>query len=236
MSKSTFLIPAIVTAASFAVSASALDLKYEGFIAGTKAGTARVRIESEGENYTVTGRMRTDGFWDLVVPWNARFTVVGRVENGRAVPLELRLREKDKRKDRTIRVAGGILRQVKNGKERPERPAPRGVDVMSAFWVTTKCDEEQVLNNGRHHYTMTLTKHTNYANGSERCDYRIVDDDGDKWRGWILLGTRHGRRVPEKIVMIDGVETELQLVKATLVNTEAEGQLLAELEPEAPVR
>ena len=190
----------------------ALDLEYRGVIAGADAGPAYVRIESDAERYEIRGMMRTHGVWNVLAPWNARFFVTGRIEDGRAVPETLVLHEKDRRKDRTIRVADGALRQLRNGRLRPERPAPPGVDLMSALWVTVRCDAEQVLNNGRHYYAMTRTEQTVTLDGVERCDYGIVDDDGERSRGRLELGERYGRRVPLRIVVDEGVSRGLELV------------------------
>ena len=233
MSKHALAKLGVALVALYGTSAGALDLEYNGYISGTKAGTARVRIEAEDGRYFLNGRLRTEGLWDLLARWNARFAVTGRVEEGRAVPEELRMREKNKRKDRTIRVSGGILRQVKNGEQRAERYAPIGIDVMSALWVTTACDEQLVVNNGRHYYSMTLANRVEYDDGSERCDYDIVDDDGETSTGWVRLGTWHGRRIPETIVVVDGIERQLNLVEAKPIDDTRTAKLVADLEFES---
>ncbi len=217
------LLCILSTAAVLAAPAYALELEYRGHIAGAEAGSARVHVENDGARYAVRGRIRTRGVWDILSPWNARFTVTGRIEDGEAAPEELVLREKDRRKDRTVRVAAGVLHQVKNGAERPERAAPAGVDLVSALWVTLRCDAEQVLNNGRHTYTMTRTDHTLGEDGSERCLYDIVDDDGERSEGRIEFGMRHGQRVPLKIELVDSVRRGLELVAATAAPMAAEG-------------
>ena len=209
-------------AALLAAPAHALELEYRGHIAGAEAGSARVHVESDGARYAVRGRIRTRGVWDLLSPWNARFTVTGRIEDGQAAPEELVLREEDRRKDRTVRVAAGVLHQVKNGAERPERAAPAGVDLVSALWVTLRCDAEQVLNNGRHTYTMTRTDHMLGENGTERCLYDIVDDDGERSTGRIEFGLRHDQRVPLKIELVDSVSRGLELVAARVTPAAAE--------------
>ena len=208
------LLSVLPVALALASPGHALDLEYRGVIGGAEAGSAYVRVESDGERYEVRGMMRTHGMFDLLAPWDARFVVTGRIEDGRAAPKTLVLHEKDRRKDRTIRVADGVLRQLRNGELRPERPAPAGVDLMSALWVTGRCDAEQVLNNGRHTYAMVRSAHVVEDDGTERCRYDIVDDDGERSRGRIELGVRHGRHVPLRVMIDDGITRGLELVDA----------------------
>ena len=193
-----------------------LHLEYQAFIAGTKAGAAHIHLRLEAGGYQVRGTLATDGLWGRLSPWRARFAVEGGLRGGQARPVALGVQEWARRKERTIHVANGVLRQLRNGRHRPPRPAPPGVDLMSALWVGGRCDQEQVLNNGRHFYVMTRRGHAVRPDGSERCDYNIVDDDGERFRGWVALGARHGRRVPLEIGVIDGVTRRLALVAVTM--------------------
>lgn len=198
-----------------ATSSDALYLEYQAFIAGAQAGTAHVHVEHTGQRYSVRGVISTQGLMERLSPWRSRFAVSGQMEGGRAHPAALGVQEWARRKERTIHVAHGKLRQLRNGRLRPERPAPPGVDLMSALWAGGQCDAEQVLNNGRHFYSMTRRGHEVRPDGSERCDYHIVDDDGERFRGWVELGERLGRRVPTEIGIAEGVTRRLTLVNAT---------------------
>lgn len=198
-----------------ATPSDSLHLTYQAFIAGAKAGTARIHVERSDSAYAVRGDIVTQGLWHRLAPWRARFAVAGRVEDGRGRPTELGMQEWARRKERTIHVAHGTLRQLRNGRLRPQRPAPPGVDLMSALWAGGQCEAEQVLNNGRHYYAMTRHRHEVRPDGSERCDYHIVDDDGEAFQGWVSLGERQGRRVPLEIGIVDGVTRRLALVSAT---------------------
>ena len=198
-----------------ATPSDSLHLTYQAFIAGTKAGTAHIHVEHGADGYAVRGDIATQGLWDRLAPWRSRFAVVGRVEDERVAPTELGVQEWARRKERTIHVAHGTLRQLRNGRLRPQRPAPPGVDLMSALWAGGQCEAEQVLNNGRHFYAMTRHRHEVQPDGSERCDYHIVDDDGEAFQGWVELGERHGRRVPTEIGIVEGVTRRLALVSAT---------------------
>ncbi len=199
-----------------------LYLEYQAFIAGTRAGTAQVHIERDAGRYAVHGAIATQGLWHRLAPWRARFAVDGWLQGGLARPVQLGLQEWARRKERTIHVAKGTLRQLRNGRLRPQRPAPPGVDIVSALWAGGQCQAEQVLNNGRHVYAMTRRRHRVRGDGSERCDYDIVDDDGGRFRGWVELGERHGWRVPLEIGRIDGVTSRLALVSAALSGSGAE--------------
>lgn len=191
-----------------------LELEYSGYIAGAPAGSARISVEHSDGAYTVRGAIATHGLMHRISPWRARFIAAGRLRDGVAMPQALAVTESARRKTRTIHVASGVLRQRRNGKLRPQRPAPAGTDLMSALWAAPRCAAEHTLHNGRHAYVMTLRERVAKADGTERCFYDIVDDEGDRSRGWIALGERGGVRVPLQIVIVEGVTRRLQLANA----------------------
>lgn len=205
---------AVALCLALPASASGLELEYRGYIAGAPAGSARISVERQGENYIVRGTISTRGLVHRISPWRARFVAAGHLLNGVAVPQALAVAESARRKKRTIHVASGVLRERRNGKLRPQKPAPAGLNLMSALWVEPRCAAEQTLNNGRREYAMTLSKRVAETGGAERCFYDITDDKGDRSRGWVAIGQRGGMRVPLQIVVIEGVTRRLELASA----------------------
>ena len=212
-----------------------LELEYKVFIRGIRVGAARIRAETGDGRYRLCGRMHTTDIWARLAPWEATFDVRGRIEETVAVPETLRMHERArknarKKKERLVHVAEGVLRQVRDGERQEDQPAPDGVDIMSFFWVTARCDAELVLNNGRKSYAMALRERTRADDGVERCDYEFLDKDedrdGDKDRktspALFVIVDRHGRRVPETVTMPGSLPRRLKLGGASIVETAAE--------------
>ena len=195
-----------------------LELEYDVFIRGIRVGEARIHAETGAGGYRVCGTMQTTDVWSRVVPWEARFAVLGRIEEARAVPEEFRMYERArKNRSRVIHVAGDVLRQVRDGEVQDDEPAPEGVDLMSFFWVTARCDAEPVLNNGRKTYAMVLREHAVADDGTERCDYEVLRDDGKPSPARFDIVERHGRRVPQTVTMPATLRRQFRLVDASVV-------------------
>ncbi len=202
-----------------------LELEYKVFIRGVRVGAARIRAETGDGRYRVCGRMHTTDIWARIVPWEARFDVRGRIEQARAVPETFRMHERARnKKDRVIHVAEGVLRQVRDGEKQEDQPAPDGVDFMSFFWVTARCDAELVLNNGRKSYAMVLRERAVGDVGDERCDYDLLDDDGEASPARFDIVDRHGRRVPQTVTMPAALRRQLRLVDASIVDEAVDSQ------------
>lgn len=204
-----------------------LELEYRVFIRGVRVGKAFVRAATGDGRYRVCGRMYTTDVWSRIVPWQARFDVGGRLEEARAVPETFRMHERARKKDRVIHVADGVLRQVRDGEKQENEPAPDGVDLMSFFWVTARCDAELVLNNGRKDYAMRLRERSMGDAGEERCDYEILDDEGDASPARFDIVDRHGRRVPQTVTMPAALRRQLRLVDTSIVDEGADPRVNA---------
>lgn len=205
-----------------------LELEYKVFIRGIRVGAARIRAETGDDRYRLCGRMHTTDIWARIAPWEARFDVQGRIEEARAVPEAFRMRELERKKrDRVVHVTEGVLRQVRNGEPQEDQPAPEGVDLMSFFWVTARCDAELVLNNGRKSYTMMLRGRSVDDDGTERCDYEIPDDEGKASPARFDIVARHGRRVPRTVTLPAKLPRQLRLVDVSILEGTADQRDMA---------
>lgn len=204
-----------------------LELEYRVFIRGVRVGKALVRAETGDGRYRLCGHMHTTDVWSRIVPWEARFDVAGRIEEARAAPETFRMHERSRKRDRVVHVADGVLRQVRDGEKQEDEPAPDGVDLMSFFWVTARCDAELILNNGRKDYAMRLRERSMGDAGEERCDYEVLDDDGDASPARFDIVDRHGRRVPQTVTMPAALRRQLRLVDASIVDEGTDSHLNA---------
>ena len=224
LAAAAMLLPAPMVSAT-PPDALTLELEYKVFIRGVRVGAARIRAETGDGRYRVCGRMHTTDVWARIVPWEARFDVRGRIEKARAIPETFRMHERARnKKNRVIHVAEGLLRQVRDGETQEQQPAPDGVDFISFFWVTAHCDAELALNNGRKSYAMVLRERAVDDAGGERCDYDVLDDDGDASPARFDIVERHGRRVPQTVTMPAALRRQLRLVDASIVDEAADSR------------
>ena len=202
-----------------------LDMEYRVFIRGVRVGAAFIRAETGGGHYRVCGRMQTTDIWARIAPWESRFDVRGRIEQERVVPEELRVHERARKKrERTVHVTEGVLRQVRDGEILEDAPAPDGVDLMSFFWVTARCDPELVLNNGRKSYVMALRERARADDGAETCDYEMLDEDGDASPARFVIVDLYGRRIAQFVTMPAVLRRQLRLVDASIADDTPDAQ------------
>ncbi len=194
--------------------AAAVVLRYDAFVGGAKVGEARVHVVIDDGIYQIQGSARTLGLLDTFSDWRNRFSARGEIkargeirsarggaENEGIQPLSFSYLEKDRDKRREVLVQEGSLQVIKNGKIRPTLPAPAGLDVLTGLFVLPRCQGDQLLHTGRHHYRLTRLE-----SQPGRCRYVVIDDDNDRYEVSVAFTSREGLVVPRRVV-VDGVVT-----------------------------
>ena len=176
--------------------AQAATFKYQAYIGGVRAGHAKINVDWNQDSYTVSGSARAEGLVEVFGSWHMRFVATGRFVAGIAELIEYRYVEKGDHKQRDVTVRDGELRVIKNGKERPPRPAFPGVDVLTAFYIKPSCEEEQQVHSGRHFYFLKRI-----GQDSEVCRYQVTGDEGDTYNADIVYGERENLTVPLSITL-----------------------------------
>jgi len=193
--------------------AAAVVLRYDAFVGGAKVGEARVHVVIDDGTYQIQGSARTLGLLDSFSDWRNRFSARGEIKSSREIkssgevkvegiqPLSFSYLEKDRDKRREVRVQEGALQVIKNGKVRPTLPAPAGLDVLTGLFVLPRCQGDQLLHTGRHHYRLTRLD-----SQPGRCRYVVIDDDNDRYEVSVVFTSRAGIVVPHRVV-VDGFVT-----------------------------
>ena len=176
--------------------ATAATFKYQAYIAGVKAGRATIHVDRNQDSYTVSGSAKAEGLVDARGSWHTRFVATGKVVEGVAELTQYRYVEKGDHKRRDVTVRDGELRVIKNGKERPLRPAFPGVDVLTALYIEPNCRQEQQLHSGRHYYALKRI-----GQDPEICRYHVTDEDGDTYKADIVYTERENLTVPLSITL-----------------------------------
>ena len=140
----------------------ALELEYKVFIRGIRVGAARIRAETGDGRYRLCGRMHTTDIWARLAPWEATFRCPRPYRgDGRGCRKRFACMNARGRKRKGLSTSPRVCcARLRDGERQEDQPAPDGVDIMSFFWVTARCDAELVLNNGRKSYAMALRERT----------------------------------------------------------------------------
>ena len=111
-------------------------LVYDATVAGAAAGTATVAVMRDTRGYKIIGQAKATGLWDALSPWRSHFRAWGTWDNGVPAPTQFQYSERGRNKSREVRVSEGELHVEKNGRERPQRPALPGLDILGrALWL-----------------------------------------------------------------------------------------------------
>ncbi len=192
-------LPALIISAACASSAAstsaATTFDYDGLIAGVKVGSAHLSVERDASGYRITGQALTNGVARLLSDWRSEFYAQGLIEGGRARLLRYGYDEKQGRKHRILSLEDGQVRQISDGRTRPPRPALEGLDVLSAFFLEGGCWQRRSLHTGRRAYLIEGRS----SPGGGACDFRILDEDGDRDRVRVVFEQRDGLRVPVRV-------------------------------------
>lgn len=202
-------------------------LTFEATVAGAPAGTATIAIARSAHSYRIAGQARATGLLDTLSPWRANFWATGSVIDGQPVPAEYRYVERGRDKRRDVTVRDGTLTVIKNGKERPRRPALPGPDVLAALFLNSECSAELVLHTGRHGYHLGPRPAVEglpagvpagpgamvAATGSS-CRYRVTDDDQDSFDAQLHFAEVDALRLPIEITISGGLRGSLVLTKS----------------------
>lgn len=216
----TFLWSTLLLAAAFGAAAADsttdpadvdgrdVTLRYHAYLAGAPVGDATITIAMVGDRYQVVGDARSTGVLERFSKWRNRFAANGVLDDAGSHPQAFYYTERNRRKVRDVAVRDGTLHVTKNGKQRPEREAPDGQDVVSALFVSPYCRDEHVLHTGR--YTYQLERLETDGAG---CRYRVTDEDDDSFDIELQLTRVDGLLVPGKITVHAWLTGSVELVE-----------------------
>ena len=178
-----------------AVPASAASLQYQAYFAGLKVGSATVQVERGVNHYRISGAAAARGVAHVFSDWASEFYAEGHIDSGAPALLSYGYEERERNKHSILRIQHGQVNQTRNGKIRPARPIPAGLDVLSAFFVDPGCWPSRQLHTGRHSYRLKGRPST--VEGG--CLFQVEDDDGDIEKLHIIFAERDGIQVPIRL-------------------------------------
>ncbi len=206
----TAMTPAVVSPEQSHVSYQVLV--YDATVAGAPAGTATIALMQDDEGYRIIGQAKAVGLWDALSPWRSKFRAHGTWRNGAPTPEQFQYNERGRDKRRQVQVSGGTLRVNKNGKQRPDKPALPGVDVLTALFSSERCEPVLELHTGRRGYRLyATTEAAGLDHGDSSCTYRVVNEDEETFETKIQFVQIDGLRFPRRIQISGAIAGVLKL-------------------------
>ncbi len=200
-------------------SAETVQLHYEAYLGSALAGSARLALSQDGQNYSVVGSAKSKGLMESFNPWKAQFETRGVLVEGVPQLEQYHYVESDNRKLREVTVSDGQLRVVKNGKLRAELAALPGMDILSALFVEPTCEPVFDLHTGRRGYHLVNTR-SGDDGAAETCAYSASDEDGDRYQVSIEFVRVGALRVP-RVIELSGFLSGRMKLKSYRVATPA---------------
>lgn len=190
--------------ASAASVAFADTLHYDAFLAGIRIGTATVTIHRDARRYGIEGEAAVRGVASLFSDWQSRFYAHGQIQDHRPKMTSYGYDEREGKRHRVLRLSNGKTRQTRNGRLGPARPAPDGLDVLTAFFIEPACWDTQLVHTGRSSYRIEGTRNPSAPTANDpspriRCEFLVRDEDGDQRRVHVIFDTRDGLLVPARL-------------------------------------
>ncbi len=198
----------LALALPFAAQATTLD--YEVKVEGRQAGYMEVTVTVEENDYQIKGRMWSTGLAKLLSRWWSKFTTSGRLENGRPVIDEHELVEHSNQRDREVLVKDGILRELKNGRQKAPRKILADMDVLSALFFAEDCDAPAKLYNSKDSYRVVSVA-AELKQDTLRCEFDIRDEDNDHFHATVWLNRIDGMNVPVRVDLKGKKEGSIRL-------------------------
>ncbi len=204
-------------------------LIYDATVAGATAGTATVAVMRDTSGYKIIGQAKALGLWDALSPWRSHFRAWGTWDNGLPAPTQFQYSERGRNKSREVRVSEGELHVEKNGRERPQRPALPGLDILAALFSSDRCEASLQLHTGRHGYRLYAQTEA-ASEQSANCAYRVVDEDEESFATRIQYVQMDGLRVPKRIEVSGAISGVLLLRESSLRNGHCGAELTAPMD------
>lgn len=213
------IILAVLLSSSTASWAATFD--YAVYLAGTKAGEARISVASLGSRYSVAGVLRSVGVLDVFTAWRGRFQAEGEITDGTALLTRYQFQERDRTNVRYVSIEDGVLRQVKNGRVRAPQIAPEGVDLLSAFVLPGGCLPRTALHLAKQSYALDVessssgvlarTARSTFSGDALQCRYQ-VDNDGSTLHATLWIAQVDGLSIPVRIEFDGSIQGGLYLI------------------------
>src|SRR5262245_16752965 len=177
---------------------------YVATVSGARVGEARVTVTEAEGHYLIRGRAWSVGLLEMLSGFRSWFFARGRIVDGQPLVDVYQMSQRDRSRSRELRVEAGRVTEIRDGRAKPDRDAPDGLDMLSALFLPGGCAATTGFHTGKHAYVLELLSAVPanvqggevYSGDALRCEYFVTDDEDDRSRATVWLADVGGLTIP----------------------------------------
>ena len=191
-------------------SKESLRLNYAARVGPLNAGNLVIDLHPTPTTYEFLGRFKTSQMMERYYKWSGVFAAKGVLLEDRFLTEAYFTKTEDKKRKQVVIFSDKEVRRLRKTAEGfKTKPRPRGVDLISALFLSPNCYEDNQVHDGEDDYFIEIKKkYTRRLRAAERyfsgqvtvCRYHLKDNKNRSRSLEVAIGEIDGRKLAVKVV------------------------------------
>ena len=191
-------------------SQESLRLNYAARVGPLSAGNLVIDLQPTPTTYEFLGKFKTSKTMERYYKWSGVFAAKGALLDNRFLTEAYFTRTEDKKRKRVVIFSDTEVRRLRKvGEGFKTKPRPRGVDLISALFLSPNCYEGSQVHDGEDDYFIEVKKkHSQKLRAAARyfsgqttvCRYHLRDNKNRSRSLEVAIGDIDGRKLAVKVV------------------------------------
>jgi len=191
-------------------SQESLRLDYAARVGPLNAGNLVIDLHPTPTTYEFLGRFKTSQMMERYYKWSGVFAAKGVLLDDRFLTEAYFTKTEDKKRKQVVIFSDKEVRRLRKTAEGfKTKPRPRGVDLISALFLSPNCYEGSQVHDGEDDYFIeTKKKHSQRLRAAARyfsgrvtvCRYHLKDNRNRSRSLEVAIGEVDGRKLAVKVV------------------------------------
>ena len=191
-------------------SQESLRLNYAARVGPLNAGNLVIDLHPTPTTYEFLGRFKTSQMMERYYKWSGVFAAKGVLLDDRFLTEAYFTKTQDKKRKQVVIFSDKEVRRLRKTAEGfKTKPRPRGVDLISALFLSANCYEGSQVHDGEDDYFIEIKKkYTQRVRAAARyfsgrvtvCRYHLKDNKNRSRSLEVAIGEIEGRKLAVKVV------------------------------------
>ena len=205
-----FLVVFFSLLQSISHSQESLRLNYAARVGPLNAGNLVIDLHPTPTTYEFLGRFKTSQMMERYYKWSGVFAAKGVLLDDRFLTEAYFTKTEDKKRKQVVIFSDKEVRRLRKTAEGfKTKPRPRGVDLISALFLSPNCYEGSQVHDGeddyfietKKEYSQRLRAAARYFSGRVTvCRYHLKDNKNRSRSLEVAIGEIDGRKLAVKVV------------------------------------